>query len=567
MCQPLESEKNMAKTPSTPLNRRAILAGGAALPFAAGLPGTAHADPVRPRPVVVEPTRHRQVIRGFGGMTHASWIGELTPSQCDTAFGNGSDDLGFTILRIPVPEDRANWSVDLATAQAAAQKGALVFASPWNPPADLVEMFERVDEAPAGSQYEAETATLVNASTATDTPGYQGEGYAHFDSASEASVEFGTVYIGSSGTKNLAFRYSAPTADVHADVYVAGVLVAEGVLFPRTETWAWKSVQAAMTPGQWPVKVVAVGEGGPDLDYLMAAPYTPPTEARRLRHDAYGDYAQHLNDFVLHMRDNGVELYGISVQNEPDYAHDWTWWTPEEMNRFLRDFADGIDCRVIAPESFQYRKSASDPILDDPAALANLDILGAHLYGTAVEDFPYPRFEDEGDGKELWMTEVYHPNSSSSANLWPEALKVAEHVHHAMVDAEFQAYVWWYIRRFYGPLLEDGTISKRGRMLAHFAKFVRPGHIRVEAPKEPQAGVLTSAYTGEDGALVVVAVNTTAAAVSQSFAVRGRRVRRVRPWLTDATNDLQEQPAIAGKGDGFAASLPPESVTTFVVSA
>lgn len=115
------------------------------------------------------------------------------------------------------------------------------------------------------------------------------------------------------------------------------------------------------------------------------------------------------------MRDNGVELYGISVQNEPDYAHEWTWWTTEEMNRFLRDFAGRIDCRVIAPESFQYVKEVSDPILQDPAALANVDIIGAHLYGTAYEDFRYPLFAEKGAGKELWMTEVYHPNSSSSA--------------------------------------------------------------------------------------------------------------------------------------------------------
>ncbi|MQM24747.1 CBM35 domain-containing protein [Glycomyces albidus] len=560
----------MATPPSeTPVNRRAVLAGGAAsVPLALGLTGApAHADPTRPRPAVVEPGRRRQVIRGFGGMTHARWIGELTPSQCDTAFDNGPDDLGFTILRIPVPEDTADWSADLATAQAAAAKGALVFASPWNPPADLVEPFVR-DEVPQGSQYEAENATLVNAHIATDNPGYQGEGYVRFDGAG-ASVQFDGVVIGSAGTKNLAFRYSAPSGDVHADVHVAGVAVAEGVLFPRTDagTWAWKSVQAQMTPGQWPVTVVATGEGGPDLDYLMAAAYTPPGEARRLRHDAYGAYADHLNGFVHHMRDNGVELYGISVQNEPDYAHEWTWWTTDEMNRFLAEFAGRIDCRIIAPESFQYVKRVSDPILEDPEALANLDILGAHLYGTSVEDFPYPLFEENGADKELWMTEVYYPNSSSSANLWPEALRVAEHVHHAMVDAEFQAYVWWYIRRFYGPLLEDGAISKRGCMLAHFSKFVRPGHHRVEAPKEPQTGILTSAYAGDDGTLVIVAVNTTTESASQSFAVKGRAVRKARQWLTDATRNLAEQPAVWGRGNAFTASLPPESVTTFVVPA
>ncbi len=64
----------------------------------------------------------------------------------------------------------------------------------------------------------------------------------------------------------------------------------------------------------------------------------------------------------------------------------------------------------------------------------------------------------------------------------------------------------------------------------------------------------------------MVAVNTTTAEASQAFAVKGRRVRRVQPWLTDATRDLEEQPRIQGRGDTFAASLPPESVTTFVIS-
>ena len=38
-----------------------------------------------------------------------------------------------------------------------------------------------------------------------------------------------------------------------------------------------------------------------------------------------------------------------------------------------------------------------------------------------------------------------------------------------MVDAEFQAYVWWYIRRGYGPMREDGRISKRGSAAARWA--------------------------------------------------------------------------------------------------
>ncbi|GAA1167476.1 glycoside hydrolase family 30 beta sandwich domain-containing protein [Streptomyces hebeiensis] len=432
----LRRNESMAGGPGSP-SRRSVLATMGALPVlvtatpavaASGTPTTAAAD------VIVDPSAVRQTIRGFGGMNHTVWISDLTPAQRDTAFGNGEGQLGFSVLRIPVHEDRANWSREVATARRATELGATVIASPWNPPAHMVETFVR------GNQ----------------------------------------------------------------------------------------------------------------------------TDARRLRYDMYGAYAQHLNDFVAFMRNNGVNLYAVSVQNEPDYAHDWTWWTPTEMIRFLRENAGSISTRVIAPESFQYVKSFSDPILNDSQALANLDILGAHLYGTQYQNFPYPLFKQRGGGKELWMTEVYHPNSSDSADLWPQALDVGEHIHRAMVDAEFQAYVWWYIRRGYGPLREDGRISKRGANMAHFSKFVRPGHVRIDTASNPQPNVYTSAYRGSGSQLVIVAINKGSSQVSQRFTLRNNTSSGVSSWLTDASRNLAPQSRINISNGAFTGQLPTRSVTTFV---
>src|ERR1041384_3707895 len=105
------------------------------------VPASTAAAATKADSVVVEVRQPRPTIRGFGGMSHTACIGALTPSQRDPAFDNGPNDLGLSILRIPVPEVRADWSLNLATAQAAAAKGALVIASPWNPPADLIETF------------------------------------------------------------------------------------------------------------------------------------------------------------------------------------------------------------------------------------------------------------------------------------------------------------------------------------------------------------------------------------------------------------------------------------------
>lgn len=421
----MEPRRNRSGDPGSGLlRRRSLLAAGAALPaLAVAKPASAQTG------VLVEPSVVQQTILGFGGMNHPGWIGDLTASQRETAFGNGAGQLGFTVLRIPVPEDRANWSREVATARRAGELGAKVFASPWNPPASMIETFS----------------------------------------------------------------------------------------------------------------------GG-----------------RRLRYNAYGAYAQHLNDFSTFMRNNGVNLYGISVQNEPDYAHDWTAWTPAEMVRFLRENAGSINTRVIAPESFQYLKRTSDPILNDPAALANVDIIGAHLYGTRSEDLPYPLFREKGGGKELWMTEVYHPNSSDSADLWPNALDVGEHMHRALVHGRFQTYVWWYIRRSYGPMREDGQISKRGANMAHFSKWVRPGYQRITATANPQSNVYITAFKS-GSRVVIVAINKNSSAVYLPFTVRDVASATIPTWVTTATRTLSQDTTVTMSNGSFGAQLPAHSIRTFVI--
>jgi glucuronoarabinoxylan endo-1,4-beta-xylanase len=384
--------------------------------------------------VTVNLSAEKQVIRGFGGINLPAWIGDLTAAQRETAFGNGANQLGFSVLRIYVDENPNNWYKELDTAKNAISHGAVVFASPWNPPSSMTETFNRNGD----------------------------------------------------------------------------------------------------------------------------------TSAKRLRYDKYEAYAKHLNDFVTYMKNNGVDLYGISVQNEPDYAHTWTWWTPQEMLNFMKNYAGSINCRVIAPESFQYVKNMSDPILNDSQALANMDILGAHLYGTQVSNFSYPLFEQKGAGKELWMTEVYYPNSNSnSADLWPEALDVSYHMHNALVEGNFQAYVWWYIRRSYGPMKEDGTISKRGYNMAQFSKFIRPGYVRVDATKNPNNNVYTSAYKG-DNKVVIVAINRGTSSVNQKFVLQNGTAASVSSWVTDSSRNLGTGSTINLTNGSFTAQLPAQSVTTFV---
>lgn len=533
------------------------------------VPASAEVSTVQAIPnVTIDLGATKQVIRGFGGMNHPGWIADLTPEQRETAFGNGEDQLGFSVLRIPIEEKKENWGRSVDTARAAIEKGAIVFASPWNPPNEMLETFSLGMSSGNGSNYEAEAGSLVNAVIESEHSGYTGGGYVAFKEAADASLQFNTILIGSTGTKNIKIRYALESGTSNLDVYVNGVKTLTEVPFEATgswTTWVEKSIQVPMVNGTSTLQLVTTGNGGPHVDKINVTAFVQDTTAKRLKHDMYADYAAYLNEFDAFMKENGVNLYAISVQNEPDYAHDWTWWSADEIVRFMKDYAGTINNRVMAPESFSYVKGMSDKLLNDPEALANMDILGAHTYGTQYSDFPYPLFEQKGAGKELWMTEVYYPNSSQdSADRFPEALDVAEHMYNAMVEGNFQAYVWWYIRRHYGPIKEDGTISKRGYMMAHYSKFIRPGYERVDATKNPEPQVFVSAYKGDNKA-VVVAVNKNTSAVSQTFALQNGSASQVASWVTDGSRNLAVQAPIAAANSTFTAELPPQSVTTFVM--
>ncbi|MDE6424744.1 MAG: carbohydrate binding domain-containing protein [Ruminococcus sp.] len=395
--------------------------------------------------VVIDINKEYQTIRGFGGINHPEWTGaDLSESQRQTAFGNGENELGLTILRVFVNPDKTQWNKALPTAQFATKMGATVFASPWEPPANLAE---------SG---------------------------------------------GSNGKLHL----------------------------PKSN---------------------------------------------------YGAYAQHLNDFGTYMKDNNVDLYSISVQNEPDYAEEWTYWSTDETTDFIANYGDKItSTRLMSPESFQYApedaKWVSDggkkfyrKILNNEKAMANCDLFGTHMYGTSRDWMDFPDLENSG--KEIWMTEVYVPNSDAdSANRYPEAIEVAENIHNAMVVGNMSAYTWWYIRRSYGLMTEDGDISKRGYCMAQYSKYVRPNDIRVDATEQPADDVFVSAYKGDDNQVTIVAINKGYKEYTQNFRIDNENISDVDRYRTSANENIAPTLNMEFDGDNFYAQLPANSVSTFVVT-
>jgi len=313
---------------------------------------------------------------------------------------------------------------------------------------------------------------------------------------------------------------------------------------------------------------------------IFASPWNAPTNMletvnsqNRVRYDMYNEYAAHLDSFNTYMKNNAVPLYAVSVQNEPDYG-DWTRWTTDEMLTFMKNNAQNINNRVIAPESFQFRHSMSDPILNDSVACKNLEIVGGHIYGAGLAAYPLA----EQKGKEVWMTEHY-TESSHSANTWPLAFDVAKEMQNVM-KADMNAYVWWYIVRYYGPIgdgesnasypNEDyaakGEVTKRGYIMSQFSRFIRPGYYRVESSVVPTSSkVDVTAYKDPSSSkIIIVVINTGSTEAESVLRIQNGSMITFTPYTTSEIKNCEKGDEFNVTDSNFRYTMEPLSITTFV---
>lgn len=300
---------------------------------------------------------------------------------------------------------------------------------------------------------------------------------------------------------------------------------------------------------------------------IIASPWTPPASMKtnnsivdgRLKPSEYANYALYLKSFADYFAENGVPLYAISVQNEPNIQVDYEScrWTDIEMRNFIRDHGATIteSTRIIMPEAYNFDFAMSDLTLMDEVASSHVSIIGGHLYGTTVRDYVYASYK----GKEVWMTEHLVNDQSLSASL-----DTAKEIHDCMTIGNMNAYIWWWVINDATGFLDSlSRPQKRGYVVGQFAKFVRPGYYRVAATANPAPDVYVTAYKG-DGKVAIVAVNRGKWTVRQTFELQNGTTSEASSWATTATENIAEGPVYAVVDGVFTADLPAQSVTTFV---
>jgi glucuronoarabinoxylan endo-1,4-beta-xylanase len=298
---------------------------------------------------------------------------------------------------------------------------------------------------------------------------------------------------------------------------------------------------------------------------VMASPWSPPPRMKTnnnliggsLIADSGANYAKYLNDFANYMAANNAALYAVSVQNEPDITvtYESCEWTADQMRLFLRNHGHLItSTKLMAPESFNNNLNYVNNILGDDVAAANVDLVGGHIYGNGIIENDLAKNKN----KEVWMTE--HLDEDITYN---GALNTAIEIHDCLTKANFNAYIWWYGKRFYGPIGQDGMVTKRGYIMSHFARFVKPASVRIGTSSNSVSGVYISAFKNGTKKIIVT-INNLNTVVNQTIKVQDAIATDFMPYTTTSGTNVVLGTKITATNNSFVYSLPAYSITTFV---
>lgn len=314
---------------------------------------------------------------------------------------------------------------------------------------------------------------------------------------------------------------------------------------------------------------------------VIATPWTPPGAWKlnppdpthplvmgSLNPANYAAYANYLQSFVAYMANAGVNLYGISMQNEPDanVTYESCAWTPAQMDTWVANNASVLTTKLIMPEAEGFNTSYSDLALQDVNAVGRIGLIAGHIYGTS----PALYANAVNAGKEVWMTEHYLNPAGTTPGI-ADALQAAKEIHDSLTVANYNAYVWWWVANWNagngvtntGLVDTNNTPTYFGWALAQFSRFVRPGYVRSNATFDNSKSVFVSAYKGS-GHFVIVAINMNSGSVSQTFTIQNQNVTSMTPYLTTATATVVQQSAVSVSGNQFTYTLPGQSIATFV---
>jgi glucosylceramidase len=268
---------------------------------------------------------------------------------------------------------------------------------------------------------------------------------------------------------------------------------------------------------------------------------TNDTRGASLKPEFYDAYAQYFVKYIRAMKAEGIRMDAITIQNEPLHpGNNPSMFMPaEQQATFIKRSlgpafaAAKLDTKIILYDHNCDRPDYPLSILNDPEAARYVDGSAFHLYAGRIEALTTVR--DAHPDKNLYFTEQWigAPGNLRGDLTW--------HVRELIIGATrnwSRTVLEWNLAadprwephtdrggcdRCLGAVTIDGNQVRRNPayyIIAHAAKFVRPGSVRIAS--NPLPLLPNVAFKTPDGRRVLIVVNNSPGRQTFNLGYQGR---------------------------------------------
>lgn len=324
-------------------------------------------------------------------------------------------------------------------------------------------------------------------------------------------------------------------------------------------------VATVWSPPAWMKYNGRLGNGTSRSNSAPAYTRTPGPQTNQLRDDEYAEFAEFCVAYIrLLKRRTGIDLYAISLQNEPRFSQFYASavYDPDSLAKLIKVVGqrfrrEGITTKIFAPEDVNNVKTIRrylGAILGDPLANRYVDIFAVHNYKadgvtaseSAPRDWQSTYAAAAAGGKRLWMTETSGFDSHSITG----ALSLARSMYNALYYGRVSAWLYWQMSVSRGEgLIENGRPTLLYYVSKQFYKNIRPGAVRIGASSS-DGDLLALAFSGPPGLSKTVVLINLSAAPRRAFISGDAGASAARAITTSAGAQYREtpleQPAVKG---------------------
>ncbi len=364
-----------------------------------------------------------------------------------------------------------------------------------------------------------------------------------------------------------------------SSAFNGGLTQAQMNMFYSTNTGIGLSLlRSRITPSGTTVEGAAMQMAQSNGARVWSTPWTPPAALKDSSNvngghfissaSNYQAFANQTANYVRFVKTNyGINLYAVSVQNEPDQntSYESCLWTSQQMHDYIPYLYAALSnngvgsTKILMPEYSAWNFAIGSNTLADTVTSNMVGILAGH-------DYDYTVSPVNSGNKSLWETEVstFDTYDGSIGN----GLYWAEQIHSFMTVAQVNAWHFWWLVSFNsdneGLTDTSGNPAKRMYVLGNYSRFVRPGFVRIGVSNNALPTYISAYKDPNTGKFAIVAINSIPGNYTQTFNLSGLNAATVTPWVTSGTLSLVSQASVSVTNSTFSYSLPASSVVTFV---